>query len=738
MFKRMFKSIVNCRRRLLPGLALAVIMLAGFWVRIDSLAYWTQNPERFFFRDRQIPLDLGVDSYYYYDIAADLNRGRVRKLDERRHYPVGTEKPMALPLLPVLLALGSRVSGRAIEWVGVVISPLLGTLLALPVFFLGQRLIGGASLPWRPSPARQRHEALFAGLGAALFALFAPYYVKRTAAGWCDTDSLNVVFATLAIVMALGLAAAASRRERWLYGAGWLATTLLFVWWWDTAVVAAVGFSVLPLAVALLFTGLKAKRDSLPLLVAGVLLLTALLAWKGWQVVNPLALWRLGTSQLAYIFGRSETASVFPVLERYVGEQWQLPWRELADNVAGGWPLLLAGGFGLAALGRLAGRNILYLLPLAAVSILAFQGQRFIIFTAPLLGLGLGTLLLLLFNCCRDRRLGTLAVLAALLVAGWQLLPAAQKYNSREPVLAPELFEGFYEAASLTPADAVIWSSWGNGHPLVYYSQRKTLGDGMYHPSKLLYYQNFPMATANFRLAANWMRFCLVNGERGLTRANELFAGSANGWEKGMRTLRRLLGAGVAESRTILAAEFAADPRELEKTLAFLFPLESPPIFWFLDYKHFLAQTWYGLGAWDFGSRSEPRNMKIALSDFSLDGGETRVTGGSREGPVVFDLRTGVGSVGGVGMGLGAIKMDNGVEPRSFEYPQRRYGPVLYLTRHRGGGLGVLLDKNMAAAVFTRMLLEKDRSQNYIVPVRDRTPFYMLCRINGERYTPPE
>ncbi|MBU0676274.1 MAG: hypothetical protein KJ950_16665 [Proteobacteria bacterium] len=734
----MLESAKPSKKNVLIGLALLGILLAGFWVRFDSLAYWLKNPDQYFFQNHEIPVSLGVDSYYYYDIAADLKKGVIRKVDDRRHYPDGTPKVMAVPLLSALLALFSTIFGTSVEWVALVLPSVLGSLLALPVFFLGYLLIRGARLPWQLSAEQQRAQAIFMGLCSALFAVFSPYFVKRSSVGWCDTDSLNVVFATLSIVMAMGLAAAGSRKEKVLYGGGWCVTALLYAWWWDLGSVPVLVFSGFPLGVAFLFTGLKSKKALRPFLAIGGLMLVVLVIWKGGRILNPTRIWNEGAGMLAYVLGKGGTTSVFPVLEQYVGEQRHLLLNELADNIAGGLIVLMAGLGGLLCLGFLARRNILFLVSLLVVSILSFKGQRFLVFTAPLLGLGLGTIMVLLWNCSRDRRVGMIAGFVFFVLVGWSMVPAAQKFNTREPILSPALFEGYKEASFFTPEDAVIWASWGNGHPLIYYSQRKTLGDGMYHPSHLLYYQNFPMATDSFQLAANWIRFRLVNGEQGLVRANELFAGIPEGWEQGMPILQRLLRVGIEKSRMILAGEFGYDPQKVEETLKFLFPEESPPIYLFLDYKHFLIQSWYGLGAWDFKSRDEPRSMKIPLGGFAINSRGTMVTGSSGQGPVSFNIQTGLGSVGEVGMGLSAIKMDNGVKPMTFDFPERKSGHVLYLTMHQGGGLGVVLSKNMADSVFVKMLLEKNQSQDFIVPVNDRSPAYVLCKVNGEAYTPPE
>jgi len=49
-----------------------------------------------------------------------------------------------------------------------------------------------------------------------------------------------------------------------------------------------------------------------------------------------------------------------------------------------------------------------------------------------------------------------------------------------------------------TPKDAVIWASWGHGHPLIYYGQRGTIADGIYHSAELQYVLDVPIIGSLF------------------------------------------------------------------------------------------------------------------------------------------------------------------------------------------------------------------------------------------------
>ena len=723
----------------LTCLLMAGIMLAGFWLRFDSLPYWLNNPQIFFFHDRNIPITLNVDSYYYYDIAADLKKGIVRKVDQRRHYPKGTQKPVAVPLLSVLLAFFSSVFGTSIEWVGVVLPTFLGPLLALPVFFLGRGFIEQSEFPAGLSPEQRKKQALLFGLASSFFALLSPYFIKRSSLGWCDTDILNVFFATSCIVMAMGIADADTQKKKFLYGAGWCCSAFLFAWWWDMGLTAVAFFSGLPLGVAIVFSSRKSGKNLLPFLIIGVLVFSLLVLLNGWQVINPYAFVSRGLSLLDYIGGKQEAGSVFPVLEQYVGEQRNLSLAEISDNVGGGLSVLLLSIVGLLVLCLLIRRNIVYLASLIIVGCLSFKGMRFLIFTAPLFGFGIATLLLVLWNIPKKRLFGGIASLLLVIFVAADTIIAAQKFNHRKPTLSPALFDAYKEISAVTPEKSVIWASWSNGHPLIYYSQRRTIGDGIYHPRELLYYQDFPLATDNYRLAANWIRFFVVNGEKGLARANELFADSRSDWAKGMPVLQRLLRVGVAESRAILRQEFRYDPGQIENILSFLFPVQSPPIYLFLDFKHFLFEAWYGLGAWDLQHGRGPQVLQILMKDFGIGDQGRRIFAYSNEyGNVSFDIRNGSGTVGSIRTALRSVTMHNGITHSVFDYPEHKTGNYLYLIRANGMELGALLSPNLANSIFAELLLEKNGGQKFIVPVLDKGPVYVLCRVNGDEYSAPD
>jgi hypothetical protein len=86
-------------------------MAAGCYLRLAPLQTWLDHKERYFFDNRQVPLMVTVDSYFYLDIAKELQEGTFSSFDPHRFVPVGHNRPSTPPLLSVLLARLSTLSG---------------------------------------------------------------------------------------------------------------------------------------------------------------------------------------------------------------------------------------------------------------------------------------------------------------------------------------------------------------------------------------------------------------------------------------------------------------------------------------------------------------------------------------------------------------------------------------------------------------------------------------------------
>ncbi len=720
----------DMKHRVVVVVAVCLVMGGGFFLRVSSLSNWLDHKERYFFHDQQIPLMLTVDSYYYLELARQLQEGTFSDVDERRHVPVGYKQPSTPPLLSVLLAGIGRITGASLEWVALLLPAFLGIVLAIPVYLLCYTLAIKARGGGVDDRLRQGY-ARVAGLAAAVLALLSPLFLWRSSVGWCDTDALNVVFPVLLTYLAVRCADAEHLKGRVVWLAGFIVTTLLFLWWWDQSHVPVFAFTAIPFGVALVFVGIRTPKKLLPFIVVGAGLLLLIGWWKGFGLLNPLNYLDNLKGMTRYII--SETgASPFRPAGEAVSEQSRASLEILMRESSGGWPGFVLACCGLLVFAWLTRGYIFYLTPLIIVSILSLWGQRFLIFTAPLFGLGVGALCFLI--CCLIKKpvWKTVVLFLLLLLASWSAVNIVGLSDKRVPRRLPVLFEAMKEIAEKTEEDAVIWASWGHGHPLLYYGQRGVVADGIFHNAELQYVLSFPLACDDFRLAANWISFYVAHGAQGLRKANKLFGAHEQDWVKGMKALQGFLTVGVHGSRKIFRSQYHLAPGEIEENLQWLFPETQRPVYLFLDYL-LLNQAWFTLGRWDLASRSGPGKMVFVPLRRVADNEEGKIEGISEIGKVSIDVNSGQLQTGGRTVSLGVLKIHDGKKVNATSYTSHS---KLLAEVFLPGRIGVLADQQTANTILVKLYYEYTYNRRFFSPIDVGRPHYGIWKVSGERYRP--
>ncbi len=713
------------------GILLSIILLAGFYIRVDSLPNWLNNTERYCFGEESIPMMLTVDSYFYLNQALDLQEGRYSDFDERRHVPVGYEQTPTPSLLSVLLASINSLSGAGLEWVALLLPAFLGVLLAVPVYLLTSELTmkaRGACIHKPPLYVASQ----VAALSAAFIALLSPMFVARSSVGWCDTDVLNVAFPVLLSWLAIRLADSVSLKQQFAFFSAFTLTSLLFLWWWDQSHLPVFAFMAIPFGLAFIFSAMKTSGRALPILFFGLFLLVIIGCWKGFHLLNPSTYFDSLLGMKQYI--SSETGvSPFRAAGASVSEQSHTPFEMVVEQSSGSWPAFGLACCGLLALVWLVRGYVLFLVPLVVVAGLAVKGQRFLIFTAPLFGLGIGTLCFIIYHCIRQRVWQVLALCLLLLVASWGAIRMEEEYDERAPRRGPVLFDAMKAVNDKTEEDAVVWASWGHGHPLLFYGQRGVVADGMFHSGELQYVLNFPLAAADFRLAANWMSFYVVNGPQGLRRANKLFGGGSLNWAEGMAALQSLLGDGIAKSRNTLQSKYHLSRDEVEESLQWLFPGTPKPVYLFLDYL-LPTQAWFVLGRWDLVSRSAPAgSFFLPLAGVHVVENET-IRGMSRLGRVAVDLETGQLRSKREVVALSTLEIYDGKEMRSREYDNSSsISAAIFLPLNKG----VIGGEQINNTLLVRLYYNYTYDSLYFQPKDVGRPYYAIWQVTGEHYKGP-
>jgi asparagine N-glycosylation enzyme membrane subunit Stt3 len=719
--------------RILLPLVILTIALVGFFIRFDNISHW-QNNKLHYFTENGLPITLGADPYYYIDIADNLRHGKIIKVDPHRYYPDGGERVSAAPLLSVVLAATSFITNQPLEWIAVYIPPFLGILLVIPLYLLAVMLATYSHVPWSRGKPISQLEAWSFGCLAALFSLISMPFVTRSSIGWCDTDILNPTFATLGICLAAYYVYGSENKHeplRWfLY---WAISFLAFAWWWDQGFVPVLVIAGTPMLFAVLFKKAHIIRNKRKYIALIVFLLVILVAWKG------SSLYKMPQSFLSlysYVMGDTKE-SVFPAFEKYVDEQSDREFLQIAGDIAGSHYIYFVAIAGLVFLLVITKKNMLLLLPLLGLNILSFKGVRFMIFSAPLFGLGMAAFFLALLLI--TRRMGIMRfilLLPLVFLCAWPSLSLSQKYNFSKPLFSPKIFDGMQKISEVTEDNSIIWSSWGHGHPLVYYAERATIGDGVFHSASLDFATKFPFAANNFRLAANWIQFYTVYGQKGVRKAFTLLTGDESDWVKGFNALQEIFAGGVGDSREILTDRYNMASTEVENFLSFLFPDEAPPIYIFIDYM-LLTEGWYYVGKWNFAEKSPPRNFTaIPVPFFVIN--PSNVQGYTALGPFQVNLTEGLTLFSNRSPGKISeiyITTDQNVYRRKYHAT----GGLLdvYLTKNTVDNymFGFLADSRVKESVLVKLFFEKEPANNFFELADSKLSLYKLYKVNAEKYS---
>lgn len=661
------------RERLAIALGLMTVMALGFWVRFAPFGAWKQHPERCFVEGD--PLPTTFDAPYYMRLARDLVEGTYERRDLQRAVPDGVNRPWPAPLLSLLTAGIHTLSGASIPWIALLLPAILGALSALCLYV----------------PARNLMGPLGAVIACAAF-VFSPFLVHRTNLGRFDTDSLNVGLPLLAIGWLMAWVQARRRAGLWLAAA--VMSVLLHAWWWDQSPQTPFVLAVIPMGTALVIRFRAGDRRSL-WIVAALLLACAgaVFVFKGATPFLQAA--ERAWGQLMYMLVKQAPGD-FPNIGLSISEQVRPTFEELGRSVAGHPVVLGIAGVGLLWLLIRQPRALLFFAPFL---VLGFGGvffaQRLAVFTAPLVGLGLGGLVDRL-----QHRLGSsrLAFGGPLVVGIAMLVPAYVKVAQtvRWPSESAPVVQGMVEASRRTPENAVLWAWWDHGYHIQYWGRRGTLADGEIHGGELVVPLAIPLASPDDHFAADFMIFFSTRGSAGMRaffQANNLNAA------QGLAALKAMLSAGPDHCEA-KAQELGLQRIPQENSWrAFFFPEPPRPVYLFLDQLLLnTAYWWYWFGTWNPATKDgvHPAYRPIYPVAVWADGPNRQ------PGAVGVHLQRGELHLGDRIIPLGTLGLIGPDGSRTLFRYRSEGGP--HLDVQRAAGLGVLMEgAPIGESVFHRL-----------------------------------
>jgi len=393
---------------------LLICYLVSAEMRYQQFETWGKTPAAYFVGER--PMMTTLDAPYWLRWAREFNEGTFGQKVGLRSYPENTDtfqemaiKELSLPLKYTDLTPSTNNSPTSsgttvIRYHDV---PLLSFLIAhiAPFFNYNYYLTGTLLIPTLASLFILPLGIYFfrigvpvSGLLGGLVGTFASGYYMRSSIGRIDTDMLNLFFPALAALLILLASKSKSERSVLLYSAGTGLSLFLFQWWYAKEGFALVYFAVLVFSLFVQQIRLRTILLSALLFVLCVYPGTFMSGTgsaesflKGYFTIEEAN---------EVLIGNVTTPATFPNTMSTISEVDHVPMREVLMRVLSNplfdWAGLLAF-FGLVLLRW---RVLLPLAPMLALGLLSFQSSnRFIMYLAPFIGIGLGWLLSLSIEC---------------------------------------------------------------------------------------------------------------------------------------------------------------------------------------------------------------------------------------------------------------------------------------------------------------------------------------------------
>ena len=704
-------------RRWLEVIAFVLVLAIGFAVRFEDIRDWNAHPEWALYEGE--PLIIENDGYRYLRFARDLLEGTYDPIDEKRNAPHGSKRGFPPPLISLVAAGFAKVSHLSLNWIGVVLPPLLGILLAFPVYGLG-RFYGGP----------------IAGLMAALLSLLSLEYLYRSSLGWFDADCLNVTWAAGGAYCFLRFGVENGRR-RYLYLLGGLTIWWLFMWWWgEYSPITAI--SLLTLTVAIVFFFRPTKKEAFYLIGLLGLGLAALFLWKDLDflmkfLINPIIRFHI-------LLTEKEVTGIWAPIGATISEMKTPSFHEIVSLSTLNIPTFILAIFGLGWLFWRFPKEALFLVGVGGLAFIGlFFERRFIIFLSPLTSLGIG---FLVAETWRGRHRFRLLAIVSPLLATFVMVPPlvvgmAKNFWPKEP---PHLIAGMALAAEKTPPKSIIWAWWDHGYSMQYWAKRATISDGGYHGGERSFCNALPLVTNDQRFAANFMQFYARHGIKGMRK---VYTAAGEDPARGIALIKEVLSSEPTKTKDLLASwklEHLDGLESEDQWLNFFFSRSLRPVYLFLNWD--LTETihgWFRLGSWDLEKGEGLSTTYERFSDVREEGDtiegiklppvrEKGVKPQNTEG-FTIDVAKGEMRIGDTLVPLTQLFVYDGKRGHTKRY-ERDEG--LRFEMVKTIGYGVLMDDHAAESVFNQLFVRHSINPSYFQPVLIKTAHYQLWEVRGD------
>jgi len=384
------------------SVVLLVCFLFSLGVRFEQFKSWEKKPHLFFVGDR--PMMTTLDAPYWLRWAREYNEGTLG-VDSLRDYPKSLINDMDkikyspknnnqennpniseipkikyrdVPLLSFLIAKIAPFLNYNYYLTGTLIIPTLASLFILPLGIYFFKI----GIP-------------LSGLLGGLIGTFALAYFSRSSIGRIDTDMLNLFYPLLAGLMILLASLAKTNKAVLIYSAFAGISLYLFQWWY-----AKTGFTLIYFSVLIISLFIHKIRFHIILLSALLFLLFVDgAAFRSGAGSIQGFLKGYFTFETVEVVGeiqneKENAPATFPKTMSTISEVDRVSTEQVFKRILSKVFLCWVGFAGLLGLMLFRWRVMLPLAPMIALGLLSFQSSnRFIMYLAPLIGVGLGWIL---------------------------------------------------------------------------------------------------------------------------------------------------------------------------------------------------------------------------------------------------------------------------------------------------------------------------------------------------------
>lgn len=713
----------NSKQKYLIIALLVAIFILGIKVRTADYAQWDKHKAMFYFEKN--PALTNSDGYYYLRLAQDLVQGKYKEIDERRMVGDDVKRPNPPPLLSIITAWTHIISGISLDKVAIFMPTILGSLIVFIIYFLTRSLGAG----------------VIASIYAAFFSVLSIHFVTRTKIGFYDTDSLNVIFPLLESYFLLRFVKLKSINRYYYLVAGYLSFILFLIWWDQAIIVVGVTF-ILPLLLSFIFY-FKDKANNFKLFtIINIFFIIALII-----------LFKFGTVDLVYSFKSlfndlfvSEKSS-FPNTKALILELNPSSWQSLVDLSVNNTILFYLAILAIFRLFIVNFKNALFLLiPICFAIFPIYLGNRFAIYTGPIISIGIGLLVhyinIAIKTLISDYEVDTklwvnffYRVIIVFIVIWFGIKLYFFNNKNLYGVRTQHLFPVIKSVRDNISDDGVVWSAWTTGYALTYYSNKSVIIDGgSAINGERIVYSSIPLASNSQKLAANFIKFFTTYGIKGVRDIYSLF----KSWDEGLKFIKYVLNLPPLKAKELINNYIKQGHIKLnskfknnEDILKFLFTKAKRNIYLLFDNETIKDGAWYEMGSWDIAKRKGTPSFFYQYHNIKEEGDIIKANN------LKFNKKRGLK-----------------VAVATTKTPKTTY-KLAYVLTHLGDKIekidynnagklafewiklykyGAIMPIEFANSTFNQLFIHHSANQRYFKPIKLATPKHQIWQVFGDVY----